>query len=67
MFTLQAANAGIAYQNKAVLYDLLFKASTAPPPTIAANPKCFGARIGITSVLKLGLDKDPQRTKPLAR
>ena len=43
--------ADIAYQNKAVIYDLLFKASAETLITIAADPKHLGARIGITSVL----------------
>ncbi len=51
VFTLPAAIADIAYQNKAVIYDLLFKASSETLLTIAADPKHLGARIGITSVL----------------
>jgi predicted Zn-ribbon and HTH transcriptional regulator len=51
VFTLPAAIADIAYQNKAVIYDLLFKASAETMLTIAADPKHLGARIGITSVL----------------
>ena len=51
VFTLPAAIADIAYQNKAVLYDLLFKVSAETLLTIAADPKHLGARIGITSVL----------------
>jgi hypothetical protein len=51
VFTLPAAIADIAYQNKAVIYDLLFKASAETLLTIAADPKHLGARIGITSVL----------------
>ena len=51
VFTLPAAIADIAYQNKAVIYDLLFKASAETMITIAADPKHLGARIGITSVL----------------
>ena len=43
--------ADIAYQNKAVIYDLLFKASAETLITIAADPKHLGARVGITSVL----------------
>ena len=41
----------IAYQNKAVIYDLLFKASSETMLTIAADPKHLGARIGFMSVL----------------
>jgi Putative transposase/Transposase zinc-binding domain len=51
VFTLPAAIADIAYQNKAVIYDLLFKASSETMLTIAADPKHLGARIGILSVL----------------
>jgi hypothetical protein len=51
VFTLPAAIADIAYQNKAVIYDILFKASAETLTTIAADPKHLGARIGITSVL----------------
>ena len=43
VFTLPAAIAGLAYQNKAVIYDLLFKASSETLLTIAADPKHFGA------------------------
>jgi hypothetical protein len=51
VFTLPSAIGDIAYQNKAVIYDLLFKASTETMLTIAADPRHLGARIGITSVL----------------
>ena len=51
VFTLPAAIADIAYQNKAVIYDLLFKASAETLITIAADPKHLGARIGVLSVL----------------
>jgi len=51
VFTLPAQIADIAYQNKAVIYDLLFKISAETMLTIAADPKHLGARIGITSVL----------------
>jgi hypothetical protein len=51
VFTLPARIADIAYQNKAVVYDLLFKASAETLITIAADPKHLGARIGILSVL----------------
>jgi hypothetical protein len=51
VFTLPAAIADIAYQNKAVIYDILFTASTETMTTIAADPKHLGARIGITAVL----------------
>lgn len=51
VFTLPSQIADIAYQNKAVVYDLLFKTSSQTLLTIAADPKHLGARIGMTSVL----------------
>ena len=51
VFTLPAAIADIAYQNKAVIYDLLFQATAETLRTIAADPKHLGARIGFTAVL----------------
>jgi len=51
VFTLPAPIADIAYQNKAVIYDLLFKASAETLTTIAADPRHLGARVGVTSVL----------------
>jgi hypothetical protein len=51
VFTLPVAIADIAYQNKAVIYDILFKASAETLTTIATDPKHLGARIGITAVL----------------
>jgi Putative transposase/Transposase zinc-binding domain len=51
VFSLPAQIADIAYQNKATIYDLLFKASSETMLTIAADPKHLGARIGILSVL----------------
>ena len=51
VFTLPAAIADIAYQNKAVIYDILFTASAKTMTAIAADPKHLGARIGITAVL----------------
>ncbi len=51
VFSLPAQIADIAYQNKAVIYDILFKASAETMITIAADPKHLGARIGVLSVL----------------
>jgi hypothetical protein len=51
VFTLPAEIADIAYTNKAVIYDLLFKASSETMLTIAGDPKHLGAKIGITAVL----------------
>src|SRR6202044_2137506 len=51
VFTLPAAVSGIAWQNKALVYDLLFRAASETMMTIAADPRHLGARIGITAVL----------------
>ncbi len=51
MFTLPAAIGAVAFQNKAVVYDLLFRAAAETLTTIAADPKHLGARIGMTAVL----------------
>jgi hypothetical protein len=51
VFTLPAEVADIAYQNKAAVYDLLFRAGSETMLKIAADPKHLGARIGITAVL----------------
>ncbi len=51
VFTLPAPISDIAYQNKAVIYNLLFKAAAQTLLTIAADPKRLGARLGITAVL----------------
>jgi hypothetical protein len=51
VFTLPAEVADIAYQNKAAVYDLLFRAASETMLTIAADPRHLGARIGITAVL----------------
>jgi hypothetical protein len=51
VYTLPGQIADIAYQNKAIIYDILLKASAEVTLTIAADPRRLGARIGITSVL----------------
>jgi hypothetical protein len=51
VFTLPSAIGDIAYQNKRVIYELLFKASSETMLTIAADKKHLGARIAITAVL----------------
>jgi hypothetical protein len=51
VFTLPAEIADMAWQNKAVVYDLLFRAASETMTTIAADPRHLGARIGITAVL----------------
>ena len=51
VFTLPAEIADIAWQNKAIIYDLLFRAASETMMTIAADPGHLGARIGVTAVL----------------
>ena len=51
VFTLPAPIAAIAYQNKAVIYGLLFDGAAETLLTIAADPKHLGASIGVTLVL----------------
>jgi len=48
---LPSAIGDIAYQNKRVIYEPLFKASAEAMLTIAADKRRLGARIAITSVL----------------
>ncbi len=43
--------AAIAYQNKDVVYDILFRATSEALRTIAADPKHLGAEIGFFAVL----------------
>jgi Putative transposase len=51
VFTLPGPVADIAYQNQAVVYDLLLKTAAETLITIAADPKHLGAQIGLTAVL----------------
>ena len=51
VFTLPEEIAAIAYQNKAVVYNLLFQATAETLTTIAADPKHLGADIGFFAVL----------------
>ena len=51
VFTLPAQIGDIAFQNKAAVYDILFKAASETLLTIAADPRHLGARIGLTAVL----------------
>jgi len=51
VFTLPAPIAAIAYQNKDVIYGLLFDVAAETLLTIAADPRHLGARIGVTLVL----------------
>ena len=51
VFTVPAEIAAIAYQNKAVVYELLFRATAQTLRTIAADPKHLGAEIGFIALL----------------
>ncbi len=51
VFTLPEPIAAIAYQNKALVYGLLFRATAETLRTIAADPKHLGAEIGFFAVL----------------
>ena len=51
VFTLPAQIADIAYQNPALVYDLLFKVTAETLQTIATDPKHLGAQIGFTAIL----------------
>ena len=51
VFTMPAPIAEIAFQNKAVVYAILFTAAAETLRIIAANPKHLGAEIGLVAVL----------------
>jgi hypothetical protein len=51
VFTVPQQIAAIAYQNKALVYDLLFRATAETLRTIAADPKHLGAEIGFIAIL----------------
>jgi hypothetical protein len=51
VFTVPQEVAAIAYQNKAVVYDILFQATAQTLRTIAADPKHLGADIGCIAIL----------------
>jgi hypothetical protein len=51
VFTLPAAVAEIAFQNKATVYAILFRAAAETLGTIAADPRHLGAEIGVIAVL----------------
>ena len=51
VFTLPAPISDIAYQNKAVIYNILFAAAAQTLKIICADPKHLGARVGVTAVL----------------
>lgn len=51
VFTVPEEIAAIAYQNKEVVYGILFRATAETLRTIAADPKHLGAAIGFLAVL----------------
>jgi hypothetical protein len=51
VFTIPAPIAAIALQNKAVVYDILFKAAADTRRVIAADPRHLGAEVGMIAVL----------------
>jgi len=50
VFTLPAPAGAIAFQNKASVYAVLFRAAAETLVTIAADPRYLGAQIGVTAV-----------------
>ncbi len=51
VFTIPQELAAIAYQNKAVVYDILFRATAETLRTIAADCRHLGAQIGFIAIL----------------
>ena len=51
VFTVPEEIAALAYQNKEVVYGILFRATAETLRTIAADPKHLGAEIGFLAVL----------------
>jgi hypothetical protein len=51
VFSVPEEIASIAYQNKKIVYDILFRATAETLTTIAADPKHLGAEIGFFAVL----------------
>jgi hypothetical protein len=51
VFTLPAPVGDMAFQNKAVVYAILFRAAAETLATIAADPRHLGAQLGMTMVL----------------
>ncbi len=51
VFTVPAQVADVAFQNPAVIYNILFKAASETLLTIAADPKHLGVRTALTAVL----------------
>jgi hypothetical protein len=66
VFTLPMLAGEIAFQNKATVYAILFRAVAETLTTIAADPKHLGAQIGVTAVLHTWGQAGAGR-RPLAR
>jgi Transposase zinc-binding domain len=59
VFTLPASIGAIAFQNKAAVYDLLFRTAAETLTAIAADPKHLGARIGLSPCCTPGARRSP--------
>jgi len=59
VFTVPASIGAIAFQNKAAVYDLLFRTAADTLTTIAADPKHLGAHRPHRRPPHLGLGADP--------
>lgn len=57
VFTLPTLAGEIAFQNKATVYAILFRAAAETLTTIAADPRHLGAQIGVTAVLHTSYDE----------
>ena len=62
IFTVPQPIATIALQNKDVVYNILFRATSETSRTIAADPKPLGAQIGFFAVLTHGDRLRPSRS-----
>src|SRR5216683_6351636 len=51
VFTLPAPGGEVAFQNKSIVYAILFRTAAETLATIAANPRHLGAKLGMTMVL----------------
>ena len=75
VFTVPEEIAAIAYQNKKVVYGILFRTTAETMVTIAADPEHLGAEIGFCCPSQLGIELDVSsapalccaRRRPLAR
>jgi hypothetical protein len=61
VFTLPAPVAEIAFQNKAIVYAILFRAAAETLRVIAADPRHLGAELGVVAVLHSWGQTEPAR------